>query len=192
MELCKRVRTPLNWAIAEPAQRAGAESGGSLEAGCHRIGHANAAPSPSRVTLVSRSLCSRYSHWAVLFRAPMCVAGSHEAATVITNDTTRMTDTPSVFLVVWHITSATEGEISVQLKIPLEDIERLTTSPLKWLHYVAWAITGLEGYLSNAAGEEGSRIVNTNAAVTSGQFFFYVTSAGESHAAAIIMQTPNA
>ena len=38
------------------------------------------------------------------------------------------------------------------LVIPTVDIQRLTLKPIKWLHYVAWAILGVDGRVSSTPG----------------------------------------
>jgi len=41
-----------------------------------------------------------------------------------------------------------EGHHVLALSIPLEDVKRLSLSPLKWLRYVAFAVCGTTGHLA--------------------------------------------
>ena len=42
--------------------------------------------------------------------------------------------------------------LDLTLVIPVVDIQRLTLKPIKWLHYVAWAILGMDGHVSSIPG----------------------------------------
>jgi hypothetical protein len=76
-----------------------------------------------------------------------------------------------VHFVVWSTMLDDETTAHVELHIPIQDIRRIAHKPMKWLHYVAWAITGVSGQIYLETG----LLVDENAVLLSaGQRYLFV------------------
>jgi hypothetical protein len=82
---------------------------------------------------------------------------------------------PFIELVVWRA-----QDTELKLVIPISDIQRLAMVPRKWLRYVAWAITGLEGRLSRwpAGPPIPDNELASHKHVIDGEVYFYLVEPG--------------
>ncbi|KAF8645551.1 hypothetical protein AX16_007742 [Volvariella volvacea WC 439] len=75
----------------------------------------------------------------------------------------------SIKLIFWAV-----DDLGVYLEIPNERVQSLCKKPLKWLHYAAWCILGLEGHISSQPGGETLDEDSMNT-LPSGSVYYYVT-----------------
>jgi hypothetical protein len=69
------------------------------------------------------------------------------------------------------------------LKIPVADVSRLSLKPLKWLHYISFAISGAKGDLSTSPG--GS-VVNYEYITLHPQDYYFTKDGDPSHPSTIL------